>query len=133
MDITALVIAVAALCLGGLIGWLGYGLGMELQAVARHSPESARLPTLRIGGAQLTKGETSGPNKDSKLTPRIQQTAAALWLIYCGLNALCALAYWLGGMNWFDAITHAFATIATCSTTGATRSPSVSRETTAPR
>ncbi|MBI2783203.1 MAG: aminodeoxychorismate synthase component I [Porticoccaceae bacterium] len=34
---------------GGLIGWLGYGLGMELQAVARHSPESARLPTLRIG------------------------------------------------------------------------------------
>ncbi len=73
----------------------------------------AILPTLRVGGAQLTKGETSGPNKDSKLTPRIQQTAAALWLIYCGLNALCALAYWLGGMNWFDAVTHAFATIAT--------------------
>lgn len=82
------------------------GMGIVVLAVAI-------LPTLRVGGAQLTKGETSGPNKDSKLTPRIQQTAAALWLIYCGLNALCALAYWLGGMNWFDAITHAFATIAT--------------------
>lgn len=82
------------------------GMGIVVLAVAI-------LPTLRVGGAQLTKGETSGPNKDSKLTPRIQQTAAALWLIYCGLNAACALAYWLGGMNWFDAITHAFATIAT--------------------
>lgn len=82
------------------------GMGIVVLAVAI-------LPTLRIGGAQLTKGETSGPNKDSKLTPRIQQTAAALWLIYCGLNALCAAAYWLAGMSWFDAITHAFATIAT--------------------
>lgn len=82
------------------------GMGIVVLAVAI-------LPTLRVGGAQLTKGETSGPNKDSKLTPRIQQTAAALWLIYCGLNALCALCYWLAGMNWFDAVTHAFATIAT--------------------
>ena len=82
------------------------GMGIVVLAVAI-------LPTLRIGGAQLTKGETSGPNKDSKLTPRIQQTAAALWLIYCGLNALCALSYWLAGMNWFDAVTHAFATVAT--------------------
>ncbi len=82
------------------------GMGIVVLAVAI-------LPTLRVGGAQLTKGETSGPNKDSKLTPRIQQTAAALWIIYCGLNALCASAYWLGGMNWFDAVTHAFATIAT--------------------
>lgn len=88
-----------------LLHFLG-GMGIVVLAVAI-------LPTLRVGGAQLTKGETSGPNKDSKLTPRIQQTAAALWMIYCGLNALCALAYWLGGMNWFDAITHAFATIAT--------------------
>lgn len=82
------------------------GMGIVVLAVAI-------LPTLRVGGAQLTKGETSGPNKDSKLTPRIQSTAAALWLVYCGLNALCALAYYLGGMNAFDAITHAFATIAT--------------------
>jgi trk system potassium uptake protein len=82
------------------------GMGIVVLAVAI-------LPTLRVGGAQLTKGETSGPNKDSKLTPRIQQTAAALWLIYCGLNALCAASYWLAGMNWFDALTHAFATIAT--------------------
>ncbi|MGE4069994.1 MAG: TrkH family potassium uptake protein [Lysobacterales bacterium] len=82
------------------------GMGIVVLAVAI-------LPTLRVGGAQLTKGETSGPNKDSKLTPRIQQTAAALWLIYCGLNALCAASYWLAGMNWFDAVTHAFATIAT--------------------
>ncbi len=82
------------------------GMGIVLLAVAI-------LPTLRVGGAQLTKGETSGPNKDSKLTPRIQSTAAALWLIYVGLNALCAAAFFMGGMNAFDAITHAFSTIAT--------------------
>ncbi len=82
------------------------GMGIVLLAVAI-------LPTLRIGGSQLTKGETSGPNKDAKLTPRIQSTAAALWLIYLGLNATCALAYWMGGMQPFDAVTYAFSTVAT--------------------
>lgn len=82
------------------------GMGIVILAVAI-------LPSLRVGGIQLTKGETTGPVKDSKLTPRIAQTAAALWLIYVGLNVLCTTAYWLAGMSFFDAVTHSMATLAT--------------------
>jgi trk system potassium uptake protein TrkH len=51
--------------------------------------------------------------KDSKLTPRITETAKALWIIYLSLTAACALAYWIAGMSTFDAITHAFSTLST--------------------
>ena len=84
--------------------WLG-GLGIVVLAVAI-------LPMLRIGGMQLYRAETPGPLKDSKLTPRITETAKALWLIYLGITVLCALAYWLGGMTLFDAVGHAFSTVA---------------------
>ncbi|MGB5486804.1 MAG: TrkH family potassium uptake protein [Lysobacterales bacterium] len=84
--------------------WLG-GLGIVVLAVAI-------LPMLRIGGMQLYRAETPGPLKDSKLTPRITETAKALWMIYLGITMLCALAYWLGGMTLFDAIGHAFSTVA---------------------
>lgn len=84
--------------------WLG-GLGIVVLAVAI-------LPMLRIGGMQLYRAETPGPMKDSKLTPRITETAKALWLIYLGITILCVLAYWLGGMSLFDAIGHAFSTVA---------------------
>lgn len=84
--------------------WLG-GLGIVVLAVAI-------LPMLRIGGMQLYRAETPGPLKDSKLTPRITETAKALWLIYLGITVLCALAYWLGGMTIFDAIGHSFSTVA---------------------
>ena len=85
--------------------WLG-GAGIIVLAVAV-------LPMLGVGGMQLYRAETPGPMKDSKLTPRIKETAKALWLIYTALNILCALAYRAAGMNWFDAIGHSFATIAT--------------------
>ncbi len=84
--------------------WLG-GLGIIVLAVAI-------LPMLRIGGMQLYRAETPGPLKDSKLTPRITETAKALWMIYLGITILCALAYWLGGMTMFDAVGHAFSTVA---------------------
>jgi len=84
--------------------WLG-GLGIVVLSVAI-------LPMLRIGGMQLYRAESPGPVKDSKLTPRITSTAKALWLIYLGITVLCALAYWLGGMTLFDAIGHAFSTVA---------------------
>jgi len=84
--------------------WLG-GLGIVVLAVAI-------LPMLRIGGMQLYRAETPGPMKDSKLTPRITETAKALWLIYLGITVLCVLAYWLGGMTIFDAVGHAFSTVA---------------------
>ena len=56
--------------------------------------------------------ETPGPVKDSKLTPRITETAKALWYIYLSLTILCALTYWFAGMNLFDAVSHSFSTIA---------------------
>jgi trk system potassium uptake protein TrkH len=85
--------------------WLG-GMGIIVLAVAI-------LPMLGVGGMQLFKAETPGPVKDAKLTPRIAGTASALWRIYLGLTAMCAALFWLLGMNLFDAIGHAFATIST--------------------
>lgn len=84
--------------------WFG-GIGIIVIAVAI-------LPMLGVGGMQLYRAETPGPVKDSKLTPRITETAKALFLIYVMLTASCALAYWLAGMSLFDAVCHAFSTIA---------------------
>ncbi len=84
--------------------WIG-GIGIIVIAVAI-------LPMLGIGGMQLYRAETPGPIKDSKLTPRITETAKALFLIYLLLTVSCAIAYWLAGMSGFDAICHAFSTIA---------------------
>jgi trk system potassium uptake protein TrkH len=84
--------------------WLG-GMGIIVLAVAI-------LPMLGVGGMQLYRAETPGPMKDDKLTPRITETAKALWLLYLGLTAACAVAYWLAGMSVFDAIGHSFSTVA---------------------
>ena len=84
--------------------WLG-GMGIIVLAVAV-------LPMLGIGGMQLYRAETPGPVKESKMTPRIAETAKHLWFIYLGLTILCAIAYWLAGMSGFDAICHSFSTIA---------------------
>ncbi len=84
--------------------WLG-GMGIIVLAVAV-------LPMLGIGGMQLYRAETPGPVKDTKLTPRITETAKALWYIYLGLTVSCGLAYWAAGMEVFDAIAHAFSTVA---------------------
>jgi Trk-type K+ transport system membrane component len=53
----------------------------------------------------------AGPVKDEKLTPRITETAKALWFTYIGLTAIGAVALKLAGMSWFDAICHAFSAI----------------------
>lgn len=84
--------------------WLG-GMGIIVLAVAV-------LPMLGVGGMQLYRAETPGPVKDSKMTPRIADTAKHLWYIYVFLTVACSVAYWLAGMSWFDAICHAFSTIA---------------------
>nr|VFJ93236.1 MAG: trk system potassium uptake protein TrkH [Candidatus Kentron sp. H]VFJ94168.1 MAG: trk system potassium uptake protein TrkH [Candidatus Kentron sp. H]VFK00752.1 MAG: trk system potassium uptake protein TrkH [Candidatus Kentron sp. H] len=86
-----------------LLQWLG-GMGIIVLAVAI-------LPMLGIGGMQLYRAETPGPVKDTKLTPRITETAKALWYIYLGLTILCAAGYWMAGMSVFDAVCHSFATI----------------------
>lgn len=82
------------------------GLGIVILAIAI-------LPMLGIGGMQLFKAESTGPSKDSKLTPRIKDTAKALWFIYVGLVVIGSLAYWWAGMSLFDAIGHAASSVAT--------------------
>jgi trk system potassium uptake protein TrkH len=84
--------------------WLG-GMGIIVLAVAV-------LPMLGVGGMQLYRAEMAGPVKDSKLTPRITETAKALWYIYLGLTIACGVSYYYAGMNVFDAICHAFSTVA---------------------
>lgn len=87
------------------IQWLG-GMSIIVLAVAL-------MPVLGIGGMSLYKAETPGPMKDQKMTPRITQTAKALWAVYVLLTALCAAGYYLAGMGAFDAIGHAFSTLST--------------------
>ncbi len=87
-----------------LLQWLG-GMGIIVLAVAI-------LPMLGIGGMQLYRAESPGPAKDNKLTPRITETAKALWYLYLGITIACATAYFLAGMSLFDAICHSFSTVA---------------------
>jgi trk system potassium uptake protein TrkH len=84
--------------------WFG-GIGIIVLAVAV-------LPLLGVGGMQLYRAETPGPIKDEKLTPRITETAKALWLTYTGITVICAIALRLAGMNWLDALCHSFTVIA---------------------
>lgn len=84
--------------------WFG-GMGIIVLAVAV-------LPMLGVGGMQLYRAETPGPVKDSKLTPRITETAKALWYIYLGITVFCGVAFWSAGMTVFDAISHSFSTVA---------------------
>jgi len=83
--------------------WYG-GMGIIVLAVAI-------LPLLGVGGMQLYKAETPGPVKNEKLTPRITQTAKALWVVYLLLTTLCVLALHVAGMDWYDAVFHSFSTL----------------------
>ena len=80
------------------------GLGIIVLAVAI-------LPLLGVGGAQLFKAETAGPMKDQKLTPRIADTARAIWVTYALLAVSCLLAYRAAGMSWVDAFMHMCTTV----------------------
>ncbi|MEO8332935.1 MAG: potassium transporter TrkG, partial [Gallionella sp.] len=82
------------------LNWLG-GLGIIVLAVAV-------LPLLGIGGRQLFKAETPGPMKEAALTPRIAETARNLWMVYFSITVACIVSLKWAGMNWLDAICHAF-------------------------
>ncbi len=86
-----------------LMHWLG-GMGIIVLTLAI-------LPILGIGGMQLFKAEVPGPSAD-KLTPRIQETAKRLWMIYFGITMIQVGLLW-PAMGLFDAVNHAFATMAT--------------------
>lgn len=85
--------------------WLG-GLGVVIFVVAV-------LPMLNVGGMRLLKAETPGPVKDDKLSPRVANTAHALWLVYVVITLLCAIGYYLCGMSGYDAIAHSLTTVST--------------------
>ena len=85
------------------LNWFG-GMGIIVLAVAV-------LPMLGVGGRQLYRAETPGPMKDSKLAPRITQTAKYLWLVYAGITLACVGSLVIAGMPVFDAICHAFSAL----------------------
>ena len=86
-----------------LTHWLG-GMGIIVLTLAI-------LPILGIGGMQLFKAEVPGPSAD-KLTPRVRETAKRLWAIYVGITVV-EVFFLLPAMSPFDAVNHAFATMAT--------------------
>ena len=88
-----------------LTHWIG-GMGIIILSLAL-------LPLLGVGGMQLYQAEYSGSKRD-KLTPRVQKTAMLLWTVYAGLTAAQFLLLWVHpSMDWFDALNHAFSTLAT--------------------
>ncbi|MCS6811284.1 MAG: TrkH family potassium uptake protein, partial [Tepidimonas sp.] len=86
-----------------LLVWIG-GMGVIVLAVAI-------LPLLGVGGSQIYKAEVAGPLKESKLTPRIAETAKGLYLIYLTISAACMIAYRIAGMSWPDAFMHMCSTM----------------------
>ena len=86
-----------------LLIWLG-GMGILVLAVAI-------LPLLGVGGAQAFKAETAGPLKETKLTPRIADTAKALYSVYFSISIVCFFAFRWAGMTWSDAFMHMCSTM----------------------
>jgi trk system potassium uptake protein TrkH len=87
-----------------VLSWFG-GMGIIVLAVAI-------LPLLGVGGMQLYRSGAPGTVKDAKLAPRITETARTLGYVYIGMTVACMLALWAAGMSAFDAICHAFSTVA---------------------
>lgn len=88
----------------GMTQWLG-GMGVIVLGVAV-------LPLLGTGGTQLAKAESPGPTLD-RLTPRFQETAKRLWLVYAVITGIEILMLWAGDMTGFQAVIHSFATMST--------------------
>lgn len=86
-----------------MLSWLG-GMGILVLAVAI-------LPFLGVGGAQAFRAENTMLFKESKLTPRIADTAKALYSLYLALSAACVIAYYWAGMDWKDAFMFMFTTV----------------------
>ena len=86
-----------------ILQWLG-GIGVIVMAITI-------LPLLNIGGMQLFRMESSETTE--KILPKTREITLIISTIYITLTVLCALAYWLAGMNVFDSIAHSMTTIAT--------------------
>lgn len=86
------------------IHWLG-GMGIVVLFVAI-------LPMLRAGGKQLFRSEVPGPTADT-LRPRVKETASMLWKIYVSISAVEVVLLYAQGLSFYDALCHAFGTMAT--------------------
>ena len=86
------------------IQWLG-GMGIIVLSLAI-------LPFLGVGGMQLYKAEVPSPVPD-KLKPRIRDTAMILWKVYAGFSVVEIILLMIGGMDFYDALNHAFTTMPT--------------------
>lgn len=84
--------------------WLG-GMGILIFTIAI-------LPMLGIKGQSLASAEMPGPNP-AKIFPRIADTARFLYILYLAMTVLEIILLHFGGMNFFDAICHAFSSIGT--------------------
>lgn len=86
-----------------LLQWIG-GIGIIAVAILI-------LPLLRVGGMQLFRIEGHDPDRDP--TAGATRTIATLGAVYAGLTGACAALYYLFGMSFFDAVTHAMTTLST--------------------
>ena len=77
--------------------WLG-GMGIVVLTVAL-------LPILGVGGFQLIKAETTGPEK-GKVTPKIATTAKILWFMYFAFTVIQTVLLHFAGMDWFESLAH---------------------------
>lgn len=87
-----------------LTQWMG-GMGVLVLFVAL-------MPKMGVGAVYLMRAESPGPIK-SKLVPKVGETAKILYSIYIGLTVLEMIALRIAGMGWFEAVNHAFTTLAT--------------------
>ena len=83
--------------------WLG-GMGIIVLFVAI-------LSEFGIAGRKIFFAEAPGP-REEKITPRVAQTAKALWLVYLLLTCLEIIALVLAGMDWFEALCNSMSTMA---------------------
>jgi trk/ktr system potassium uptake protein len=97
-------VAESVLVWRSLTQWLG-GMGIIVLSLAI-------LPILGVGGMQLFQAEVPGPTTD-RLRPRIRETAKLLWGVYFAITAAEVGMLMLGGMNFYEAVCHAFTTMAT--------------------
>ena len=84
-----------------LLQWAG-GVGLIIVVLA--------IIPAASGGIRILQAETSGFAENS-FSPRLKKTARSLLRFYLGITILCAISYWLAGMNYFEAISHSFSTV----------------------
>ncbi|HCS64739.1 MAG TPA: potassium transporter TrkH, partial [Cellvibrio sp.] len=86
-----------------MLNWIG-GVGIIGMAIAI-------LPFLRVGGMRLFKTESS--DWSDKAMPRAQSLMAMIIYCYLALSVICCFAFWLAGMDFFNAVNHAMTTVST--------------------